>query len=94
MTNDDLVDAVAQGDQDAFALFYDRLAGPVFGLIRTLVEDRVRAEEIAYEVFLDLWRTAPRYQPGRGGADAWALALAHRHAVGQSHTRSRDRLSR
>ena len=34
-----LLDGVAHGDQAAFEAVYDRVAGPAFGLIRTVVQD-------------------------------------------------------
>jgi RNA polymerase sigma-70 factor (ECF subfamily) len=32
-------------------------------------------------VYLELWRLAPRYDPGRGTATGWAATVAHRRAV-------------
>jgi RNA polymerase sigma-70 factor (ECF subfamily) len=32
-------------------------------------------------VMVDVWRTASRYEPGRGSAMAWIMTMAHRRAV-------------
>ncbi len=32
-------------------------------------------------MLLEIWRTASRFDPGRGSAAAWALTIAHRRAV-------------
>ena len=77
----DLIQLVARGDEAAFGRLYDELAGSVFGLARRVVRDPARAEEVAQEVFLQVWQTAHRYDPKRGGAKTWVLTLAHRRAV-------------
>ncbi len=62
---------VARGDQAAFAGVYDRLAPVVLGLIRRVLRDPAQSEEVAQEVLVEVWRTASRYDPGRGSAAAW-----------------------
>lgn len=69
------------GDEDAFAQLYDEVAPSVFGLVRRIVRDHAQSEEVAQDVFVELWRTAPRFDPARGSAMTWVLTLAHRRAV-------------
>ncbi|MFF5987504.1 ECF RNA polymerase sigma factor SigK [Prauserella flavalba] len=80
-TSEELMGEVAKGDERAFERLYQRLAGPVFGLVRRVLRDTAQSEEVAQEVLVELWRTAPRYSPERGSALNWALTLAHRRAV-------------
>ena len=72
---------VARGDHEAFEAVYDQLAGPVYGLVRKVLRDPAQSEEIAQEVLLEVWRTASRFDPGRGSATAWVMTIAHRRAV-------------
>jgi RNA polymerase sigma-70 factor (ECF subfamily) len=77
----DLLLRVARGDEAAFAALYDELGSAVYGLARRVIRDPARAEEVAQEVFLQVWQTAARFDPERGRAKSWVLTLAHRRAV-------------
>ncbi|CAL9562929.1 sigma-70 family RNA polymerase sigma factor [Streptomyces pilosus] len=77
----ELVGRVALGDEGAFAAVYDAVAGPVLGVARAVLRDQAQSEEVAQEVLVEVWRTAPRYRPDFGTAINWILTLAHRRAV-------------
>ncbi|MGC0414004.1 RNA polymerase sigma-70 factor (ECF subfamily) [Streptomyces sp. SAI-195] len=76
-----LIREVALGDQDSFAAVYDAVAGSVLGVARAVLRDHAQSEEVAQEVLVEVWRTAPRYRPERGTVVNWILTLAHRRAV-------------
>jgi RNA polymerase sigma-70 factor (ECF subfamily) len=78
---EELLIAVARGSEQAFEQLYAVIAGPVFGVVRQVVRDVAQSEEVTQEVLVELWRTAARYDPARGGALTWALTVAHRRAV-------------
>ena len=71
----------ARGDEQAFARLYDETSARVFGLVLRVIRDRAQAEEVTQEVFLQVWRTASRYDETRGSALSWLMTLAHRRAV-------------
>jgi RNA polymerase sigma-70 factor (ECF subfamily) len=77
----DLLVKVGRGDEAAFAALYDDLGSSVFGLARRVIRDPARAEEIAQEVFIQVWQSAARFDPAKGTAKSWLLTLAHRRAV-------------
>ena len=95
-SDEDLLLEVARGDQQAFAVLYDRLAGTVHGVVRRVVRDPAQSEEVTQEVLVEVWRTAPRFDPARGGARTWILTMAHRRAVDRvrSEQATRDRTER
>ncbi len=76
-----LMAQVADGDQTAFAQVYDRLAPTVFGVARRVLRDPAQAEEVAQEVFVEVWRQASRFDGTRGSVRTWAVTISHRRAV-------------
>jgi RNA polymerase sigma-70 factor, ECF subfamily len=76
-----LLKEVARGDQDAFAAVYERVAGPVLGLVHSVLRDPAQSEEVAQEVLVEVWRTAAHFEPDKGSAMSWVLTFAHRRAV-------------
>ncbi|MCE7081650.1 sigma-70 family RNA polymerase sigma factor [Streptomyces sp. ST2-7A] len=77
----ELLGRVSRGDREAFEGVYDLVAGPVLGLVRSVLRDPAQSEEVAQEVLVEVWRGAARYRPERGSAMAWVMTLAHRRAV-------------
>jgi len=76
-----LLSDVARGDDSAFAVLYDTLGRGVFGTCLGVLRDPDHAAEVAQEVWVEVWRTATRFDAGRGSARTWTLTLAHRRAV-------------
>lgn len=88
-----LLTRIANGDREAFSELYDQVAPRVLGLIRRLLVDHAQSEEVAQEVFLEIWQTASRFDENKGGASTWILTMAHRRAVDRirSSQSGRDR---
>ena len=76
-----LLSDVAQGDDSAFAVLYDTLGRGVYGTCLGVLRDPDHAAEVAQEVWVEVWRTAARFDAARGSARTWTLTLAHRRAV-------------
>ncbi|MFG2134302.1 sigma-70 family RNA polymerase sigma factor [Streptomyces sp. NPDC048751] len=82
--------SVAAGSQEAFARLYDAVAGPIYGIAYQVLQDPARAEEVAQEVMLEVWQTAPRYRPESGHAMTWMMTIAHHRAVDSVRTAQRS----
>ena len=76
-----LMQRVGLGDQAAFAELYDAVAARVHGTVLGVVRDPAQAEEVTQEVFVEVWRIAPRFDGNRGSVAAWITTIAHRRAV-------------
>jgi RNA polymerase sigma-70 factor (ECF subfamily) len=77
----DLLRQAGRADEAAFARLYDATAARVHGLALRVVRDPAQAEEVTQEAFLEIWRTASRFDPDRGSALSWLLTITHRTAV-------------
>jgi RNA polymerase sigma factor (sigma-70 family) len=77
----ELVEAVATGDQQAFAVLYDRYCRQAYALARRVCVDPEFAEEAVQEAFLAVWKDPKRFDPARGGFAGWLLTLVHHRSV-------------
>ncbi|HET6360692.1 MAG TPA: sigma-70 family RNA polymerase sigma factor, partial [Gemmatimonadota bacterium] len=65
----------------ALAELYDATALYVFGILRRMLWNTESAEEVAQEVYIQVWRTARGYDPGRGSAWSWLALLTRGRAI-------------
>lgn len=75
-----LATALRDGDEDAVRALYDRYGGLVFAVAHRILADRQRAEEVTQHTFLQAWRNADSFEPGRDFAP-WLATIARRAAI-------------
>jgi DNA-directed RNA polymerase specialized sigma24 family protein len=78
---DGLLLRVAHGDAEAFADVYDQVADAVHGLVRRIVGDQSRAEQVTAEALVEVWRSASRFSPAQGSGTDWVMAVARSRAM-------------
>jgi RNA polymerase sigma-70 factor (ECF subfamily) len=76
-----LREQLAGGYEQALAEAYDAHASAVYGLALRITGDQGAAEDIAQEVFVELWRRPERYDPQRTRLRSWLCMIARRRAI-------------
>jgi RNA polymerase sigma-70 factor (ECF subfamily) len=76
-----LVRAIAAGDTVAFGTLYMSTHGIVFTSLARITGDRATAEDLTVEVFHDVWRGAPAYDPASNSVVGWIMNLARARAL-------------
>jgi RNA polymerase sigma-70 factor (ECF subfamily) len=76
-----LVQSIAAGDQLALHSLYERTHRIVFTLIMRITANRETAEEVTLDVFHDVWRRAPAYDPVDGSVVGWIMNQARSRAI-------------
>ena len=82
-----LVAAVAAGDARATRELVDRHLPRMVNLARRVLGNQADAEEVAQEVFLRVWKQAPKWKPGQAKFETWM----HRVALNLCYDRLRKK---
>ena len=92
----ELLEDCARGNHGAFNALYRATWRLVFNVVRRQLIDVSQSEEVAQEVFLEVWQTAARYEARLGSATTWLATLARRRAIDRvrSSQASRERETR
>ncbi|MGH6917886.1 MAG: sigma-70 family RNA polymerase sigma factor, partial [Geminicoccaceae bacterium] len=78
----DLLDAVARRqDRAAFARLFEHFAPRVKAYVRRLGVPDQKAEDIAQEVMITVWRRACLYDPGQASVGTWIFTIARNKRI-------------
>lgn len=72
---------IVDHDERALLALYEATLSRVYGLVLRLVRRSQLAEEVAEDVFFQVWRQAPRFDPQRGRPLTWLLGMARSRAI-------------
>jgi RNA polymerase sigma-70 factor (ECF subfamily) len=79
---------VKQGDTEAFALLVDKYKQPVLSLVYRMVRDAIEAEDLAQNVFLQVYKSAARYEVA-SKFSTWLFTIARNLSLNEIRRRSR-----
>jgi RNA polymerase sigma-70 factor, ECF subfamily len=79
--DDELIAAVARGEQPALLALYDRYSRMGYGLAYRILGEAGAAEEAVQDAYLRIWRRAATFDASRGGARSWLLTIVHHCAT-------------
>ena len=85
-----LLQACADGDQAALRGLYTETAPKLFGLALRILGRRDLAEEILQDCFVNVWRSANTFDPGRGTAMAWLARIVRNRCIDVLRQRGRE----
>jgi len=84
---------VARGDPDAIRRVIDTYGGMLWALALRRSLNRADAEDAVQEIFLDIWRSAPRFDRTRMSEPMFIMMIARRRLIDRSRA-SRRRAAR
>ncbi len=70
-----LIQRIAQQDQAALSILYDRYARLVYAIAYKTLGKVEESEEVVLDVFSQVWRTAHRYDAKRARVDTWLFMM-------------------
>ena len=75
--DEDVLDEMRRGDAQALAILFDRYGRLVFQIAKQILRDDGEAEDLAQEVFLEVYQKAELYDSSRGSVKVWLLQYAY-----------------
>ena len=79
---------VKQGDSAAFAQLVDKYKQPVMNLVYRMLHDATEAEDLAQNVFVQVYKSAHRYQVA-SKFSTWLFTIARNFCLNEIRRRSR-----
>jgi RNA polymerase sigma-70 factor (ECF subfamily) len=81
LSDEQLMSHIAEGQEAALALLYERYAAAVMGLAFKVVGDRSVAEEIVQETFYRVWDKSRSFHEQKGSVTSWLFRIARNLAI-------------
>ena len=86
-----LMSMVKTGDTDAFQQLVEMHQGAVIGTVAKMLGDPTEAHDVAQQVFIRVWKSAPRYEP-RAKFTTWLFTITRNLVFNESRRRSKRKL--
>jgi RNA polymerase sigma-70 factor, ECF subfamily len=81
LTDEDLMQALRMGCNDALAVLFERHSSLVFRIARAILHDDGEAEETVQRVFLDVFKAVKQFNPDLGTFKTWLLQYAYHRTL-------------
>jgi RNA polymerase sigma-70 factor (ECF subfamily) len=83
-----LLEAVAEGSQDAMAAVYDRYSRIVYCIALRVLREPSLAEDVMQEVLLQVWKRPQSFVAQRGNLGAWLSVVTRNRSIDVLRKRS------
>ena len=85
-----LLHRCAGGDRMAFRLLYEHWASRLYGIALRITRQSALAADATQDAFVQIWQQAHRFDPQRGGPEAWLVGIVRYRALDIVRRRSRE----
>jgi RNA polymerase sigma-70 factor, ECF subfamily len=85
MSDDALMLQLKEGNGGALAVLFDRYHRLVMKVATRILRDTGEAEDLMQSVFLEIFRSASRFNPAKGTAKVWILQYAYHRSFNRRH---------
>ncbi len=79
--NQELLNRIAQGSEEALGLFYDRISPSLRGMLQKILASKKEAEEVLEETFLSFWKRALTARSEGVASEVWLVFAARSAAL-------------
>jgi RNA polymerase sigma-70 factor (ECF subfamily) len=86
-TDAQLLALIGRGENWALSEIHARYAGLVFSIVFKILNDQASAEEIAQQVFTEVWQQARYYRLERGKFSAWVSTITRHLCIDELRRR-------
>ena len=86
-----LISKISRGCESALSALYDKTSALVYGLIRRMLSEKEEAEEVALDVYMQIWDKATSYKSERGKPLTWILMLTRSRSIDKIRSGSKRR---
>jgi RNA polymerase sigma-70 factor, ECF subfamily len=76
-----LLHRCAGGNRAALRLLYDRWASRLYGIALRITRQPAMAADALHDAFLQIWQQSHRFDPDRGGPEAWMVGMVRYRAL-------------
>ena len=87
--SDCLLPLIASGDREAVQACIDRYGGLVWSLARKFTRTESDAEDATQDIFLDVWKSASRFNPDVASETTFVAMIARRRLIDRRRRESR-----
>jgi RNA polymerase sigma factor (sigma-70 family) len=77
----ELVILLKANDKAAFEYLYAHYAAGLYGIVRRIIKDDIKAEDVMQDSFIKIWKKMATYETDRGTLFTWMLNITRHTAI-------------
>lgn len=85
-----LIAELKRGSISAFRKFYEQYLPLVYRIASNLLNDRMEAEDLCHDIFLEAIEKIDQFDPRRGSMEAWLAVMTRNRGVDRLRRRKRE----